>query len=616
MNAFLAELRRRNVFRVAAAYLVVGWLILQVIALIEAPLALPAWTDTLVIVLLGVGLPVALIFAWAFEMTPEGVKRTIDVDPETSISDKTGRRLDYAVFAALIVLVGLIGWQQVGGRPATLPETADARVAAALDRSIAVLPFEDFSPQGDQEWFADGLAEEILNALARAPDLLVASRTSSFAYKNSDEEIPAIAEALGVAHILEGSVRRSGDRLRVTAQLIRASDGFHLWSENYDRSTADAIAIQEDIAIEIARTLETALDPEALADMADVGTSSIAAYEAYLEGLALLRRQSNSGEEGLQDQAGLAFDRARSIDPDFVAAHAAAAQYYATAIYPTTTGSVDARLLSESLRGYLERIDGAIAASRDETQTALYRARRAHVLGRLNDAADYLYTYIEARPLDDEALAFLATVEVHRARYEAAREAGARSEALIQGQAANYRDQIISYVWARAFDDAARIAREGAAAHPDNFGLLYQAHRALLWAGDFETAARIAPRLINNPDVGEQTRLLVSLRQFCVEGRREEAEAAYERIRDFETADVGGLWLSAMVMGREEDAYAVAAPFDRETPPYPLLGWLFYPYFDATLFPHFNALLEREGVERPPPVDIPYACPPAEGDAP
>ena len=165
---------------------------------------------------------------------------------------------------------------------------------ASAPKSIAVLPFADLSQAQDQEWFADGLTEEILNALAKTPDLLVSSRTSSFRYKGSTLDIPDIAKELGVAHVLEGSVRSSSNRIRVTAQLIRASDGFHIWSENYDRDLADMIEIQEDLALNIANALETTMDPEALAAMLNTGTRSVEAYEAYLRGLSLGQKSRSS----------------------------------------------------------------------------------------------------------------------------------------------------------------------------------------------------------------------------------------------------------------------------------------------------------------------------------
>ena len=218
-----------------------------------------------------------------------------------------------AVLAFIAVAVIAIFVLTRGGGEPNGARTKTAEAVVDRSKSIAVLPFDDFSAD-DNEWFADGLTEEILNSLARTPDLLVASRTSSFAYKDTEEEIPAIARRLGVEHVLEGSVRRAGDRLRVTAQLIRASDGFHLWSENFDRDADDVIAIQEEIAIAIAKALKTAMDPKALEEMLSAGTRSVDAYEAYLEGLAL-RSESSASGENLRERADQAFERARAIDP-------------------------------------------------------------------------------------------------------------------------------------------------------------------------------------------------------------------------------------------------------------------------------------------------------------
>jgi TolB-like protein len=186
---------------------------------------------------------------------------------------------------ALAVVVLLVDKVWLSGAGDGAPEAV-----AEVDKSVAVLPFADLSQNQDQEWFADGLAEEILNALARTPDLLISARTSTFAYKGTDKDIPTIAKELGVAHVLEGSVRRAGERIRVTAQLIRAVDGFHLWSQNYDRDATDIIEIQEDLAIQIANALETTMDPESLTDMVRVGTSSVEAYQAYIHSVALLAR--------------------------------------------------------------------------------------------------------------------------------------------------------------------------------------------------------------------------------------------------------------------------------------------------------------------------------------
>lgn len=296
MNHLLAELRRRNVFRVAAAYLVVGWLTLQIVSLIEAPLGLPDWTDTLVIVLIGIAFPIALILAWAFEVTPDGVKLTAAVPEDQSIAGKTARRLDYVIAGGIVVLIGAIIWQQVA-RPqaATAPELA-ARAEAGEGASVAVLPFADMSPDSDQAYFADGISEEILNVLVRIPGLQVAGRTSSFAYRGQDQDLREIGNALDVSHVLEGSVRRSGTRLRITAQLIRSADGFHIWSETYDREIADIFDIQDDIAGAVADELATSLGLDAGA-VSVARTSDLAAYESFLHARQLFRDRGQANLE-------------------------------------------------------------------------------------------------------------------------------------------------------------------------------------------------------------------------------------------------------------------------------------------------------------------------------
>ncbi|WP_291841760.1 hypothetical protein [Maricaulis sp.] len=296
MNRLLSELRRRNVFRVATAYLVVGWVLIQVVSLIAEPLGLPDWTDTFFIVLLGVGFPIALLLAWAFEMTPEGMKLTVAVPADDGIATQTARKLDYAIVAGLVVLVGVIVWQQLASpQAATAPELA-ARAEAGEGASVAVLPFADMSPDSDQAYFADGISEEILNVLVRIPDLQVAGRTSSFAYRGQDQDLREIGSALNVSHVLEGSVRRSGTRLRITAQLIRSEDGFHLWSETYDRELTDIFDIQDEIAGAVADELATSLGLETGA-ISVARTSDLGAYESFLHARQLFRERGQANLE-------------------------------------------------------------------------------------------------------------------------------------------------------------------------------------------------------------------------------------------------------------------------------------------------------------------------------
>jgi TolB-like protein len=281
--SFLKELNRRNVLKIAVAYVVVAWILLQVVNNVVVPLRLPDWTPTLVIVLLGVGFPIALIIAWAFEKTPDGVKRIL---PATTDPDPAGALAETTAVAA--------------SEPAS---TAP---------SIAVLPFADMSPDKDQEYFSDGLSEELLNKLARIKGLQVAGRTSSFHFKGKNEDIRTIAEKLGVAHVLEGSVRKSGDKLRITAQLIKAKDGYHLWSQNYDRKFEDIFAIQDEIAEAVATALEVTLGVGQLGRIPGM-TRNAEAYDEYLKGSALHMRY----EPATYPRAIEHLQRAIVIDPSF-----------------------------------------------------------------------------------------------------------------------------------------------------------------------------------------------------------------------------------------------------------------------------------------------------------
>ena len=505
-----------------------------------------------------------------------------------------------------VILISLVVFRG-GGEQAAPVETAEAGVDRS--KSIAVLPFDDFSAD-DNEWLADGLTEEILNSLARTPDLLVASRTSSFAYKDTDEEIPAIAKALGVEHIIEGSVRRAGDRLRVTVQLIRASDGFHVWSENYDRDTDDIIAIQEEIAVEIAQALKTAMDPKALADMLSVGTRSTKAYEAYLEGSALSARTGETGDVSFVDRANAAFERARTIDPSFARAHHAAAIVWRTNLTPTTIQSREVGGIDQNYSEFLSRINAAIETETNEAQRHRYLAEKATINFKIKESISHYKAYLEEYPLDAESLGDLARAYVFVGDYPNAQATARRVEELTGDNPNAYSAAIINYVWSKAYGDAARVSREAIAAYPDHALIAYQVHRALLWAGEIDEARALAPRVV---ELFPSQKEIVELRQACADGDRATAEAAMQEIFANGGDDFAGAgWIAARMLGDDEAAQRITAPYDREKPPYLLRAWLYYPYFDAYAHPNFAAALEREGMERPPASKIPFACPPAE----
>ena len=238
--SFFNELKRRNVFRVGIAYILLGWVVMQAADFALDLIDAPNWIIQALFIIGLAGLPIALFFAWAFEVTPEGIKREKEVDRSASITPQTGRKLDRAIIvflaAAVVFLLLKPMWQErqtdsaeVTATPSSTGDT-NAEAPRPTDKSVAVLPFVRLSSGEDDEFFADGLTEEILNALAQLPELQVTARTSSFSFKGQDTPVNEIAAELGVRHVVEGSVRRAGDRIRVTAQLIRAEDGINLWS--------------------------------------------------------------------------------------------------------------------------------------------------------------------------------------------------------------------------------------------------------------------------------------------------------------------------------------------------------------------------------------------------
>ncbi|MBY6204556.1 hypothetical protein [Halomonas denitrificans] len=320
----IAELKRRKVFRVAAAYAVVAWGLAQVADLVLENTTAPPWVMQVILLMLALGFPLAVILAWAFEVTPEGVKRTESLGGNERAPAMAAP--DYLLVGMLLAVIVVAGFQltrmadpaiEPTATPAATAGEAGADTSTISAASIAVLPFADLSPIGDQEYFSDGIAEEILNVLAAIDGLRVASRTSSFLYKDPSEPIPTIAEALGVAHVLEGSVRKSGNRIRITAQLIRADSDAHLWSDTYDRElSADTVfAIQDEIAQAIVDALrnELGLDIQGEVRVAS-DTESLDAYEIYLRAREMFRDRSDLPE------AFALFERAVEIDPDFARA--------------------------------------------------------------------------------------------------------------------------------------------------------------------------------------------------------------------------------------------------------------------------------------------------------
>jgi TolB-like protein/Flp pilus assembly protein TadD len=393
------DLKRRKVFRVAIGYVVGAFVLMQVADATFEPLNLPAWSATLVLWLLILGLPVALFLAWALEVTPEGIKRT-DATPGKAVP---------------------------AGKTRSAPKVSDD------EASIAVLPFADMSPEKDQDHFCEGMAEEIINALARMRDVHVASRTGSFQFKGTNTDINVIGQQLNVNTVLEGSVRKAGGQLRVTAQLINVADGFHIWSESFDRELKDVFGIQKEIAENVARAFKLTLSPLEERAIEQQPTDNIEAYEYYLRGRKHFFQLNEDGWARARE----AFSRAIELDSDYALAYAGLADCFSF-LYMYADSSASNRLQAETnSRLAMQLAPGlaAVHASRglalslghrhEEAEKAFRRAveldpklfdayyfhgRHAFAQGRLEEAAALFEKASEVRQDDYQAISLLAQV--------------------------------------------------------------------------------------------------------------------------------------------------------------------------------------------------------------
>ena len=306
IDNFFAELKRRNVYKVAVAYAVVAWLVIQAASIFLPAFDAPPWVMKIFIIVIIFGFPVALILSWAFEITPEGIKLESEIEPSKSVTRCTGRKIVAVTIALAVVAAGLFVYQLVRSKTDTSNSPITPTIA---NKSIAVLPFVDLSEGHNQEYFCDGISEEILDALAKVEGLRVVARTSSFAFKRKSADVSEIGQKLNVQNVLEGSLRREGNRIRVTAQLINARDGFHIWSDTYERELQSVFAVQDEITRAIVDALKVTL---AVAPAARPQQNT-EAYDLYLQGLYL---SNKTDEESLRKSLVL-FQRALDIDPNF-----------------------------------------------------------------------------------------------------------------------------------------------------------------------------------------------------------------------------------------------------------------------------------------------------------
>jgi TolB-like protein len=528
MGSLFAELKRRNLFRIAALYLVGSWVLLQVADVLFGLLELPGWSLRLVAAILVLGFPVALVFAWVYEMTPEGLKPAHTVAPEHSISSQTARKLNTVITVVLVAAVLLLIGDRVLQRdtssvtpatsavPGETPANPDTTPGTPQKQSVAVLPFVDMSPAKDQEYFTDGLTENLLNGLAQVPGLQVAGRTSSFAFKGKNEDLRSVGQQLGVANILEGSVQKSGERIRITAQLVNADNGFHLWSQTFDRTLEDIFAVQDEIAGEVTKALKVALlGHEAQATETHAAITNSEAYSEYLKGRYVFKRFTLEDAAAAIDH----YQRALELDPTLAPAWAG----LASAVAWRTGYSSDFAKGNEEARAAANK-----ALELDPTLPEAYQALAQVQMGYDWDwsgAQASLQRALALRPGDATILDDLSSLEG---------VLGRREDALRHIQQAALLDPLdwgiqtslgSAYVGLRQYDKAEEIYRRVQEMDPDRAVIHYALARIFLFTGRPERAlAEFKKEKFEFLSLEGQAIALNAL------GRQDEARAVLDRL--------------------------------------------------------------------------------------
>src|SRR5437868_4706404 len=476
-KSFFGELKRRNVYKVAVAYAVVAWLVTQIATQVFPFLEIPNWVVRLVIALVVIGFPVALIIAWAFEATPEGIKRTevADVMPATTSHKKRAWIYVVVVGAAFSIGLFFIGRYTAGN---ATPRQSEAATAPA--KSIAVLPFESLSEDKANAYFAEGVQDEILTRLAKVADLKVISRTSTQRFKSAPPDLRDIAKQLGVMNILEGSVQKANDQVRVNVQLINAMTDAHLWADIYDRKLTDIFSVESDIAKTIADTLQAKLTGSEKTAISKAPTANTEAYELYHKGRSLWEKRSGDNIP----KAIAFFEQAIARDPNYALAYAGLAQAYILVPFYTGTDRFDA---------YLKAKDAAIKALRLDSNLAEAHAALGKVLFFSEiDLAGAMREYqraIELAPNDATAHHWFGNDTLAAlGQFEEAIAEGKRSVELDPLSVVINVDLGETFYYARRYDEAARQMRKALEIDPTSFYAHYNLGIVLQLMGDLPGA--------------------------------------------------------------------------------------------------------------------------------
>jgi TolB-like protein len=603
------ELKRRNVFRVVGAYLVMSWLLLQVADVVLDAFNVPDWTFRFLIIALAIGLVPAAVFSWVFEMTPDGIRKESEIEAGQSVTPATGRKLNYVTIGMVIVGIVFVLVQQrqpeeqqapvmdvASQDAATTTPSAPDTAPDADSRSIAVLPFVNMSPDAENEYFADGLSEELLNQLAQIPNLQVAGRTSSFSFKGKNEDLRVIGATLGVANVLEGSVRRQGDHVRVTAQMIRVSDGFHLWSNNYDRTMDDVFAIQDDISANVANALKIILDEPARQRMQAAGVRNVEAFVEFQKGSELFDIAHGASDLIGTMQKGLVhYDRAIELVPDFAAAYWQKSDYYAHVILESNSTEEERENALFDLR---EVLDAAYRLSGDSKRKAFIDVDRVLFSDDWTPLHDRIKKALATTGCPEPTWMEVATgigyakaAEDMWARYLRCEPLNSTGPMQLSG----------TLFWQDDYESALRVLNEGEILMGSNPWYSANRQRVLMALGRVDEALALAPEVIGDVAFFGMTGETLPL---ALSGNIEGARLAMERWQAANGRNLRNEIEIHAAMGDRQRANELAAEIDAR-PGGPMLLLLTVMYcacgepFDLEATPNFRMRLKESGTAWP-----------------
>jgi TolB-like protein/Flp pilus assembly protein TadD len=513
--SFLTELKRRKVYRVAVAYAIVAWLLIQAASILFPTFEAPLWVMKVFVTAVILGFPVALILAWAFELTPEGIRRAEEPAPRESKAPKAGRKWSAIIVAAAVLAAALLAFQFTRSRkPATAELPRQPAPATSMDKSVAVLPFENLSSDKENAFFAQGIQDEIITTLSKISGLRVISRTSTAHYQSAPENLPEIARQLRVSNVLEGSVQKVGDRVHINVQLIQADNDAHLWAQSYNRQLTDIFGVEAEVAKSIADSLQATLSPQEKARVETKPTNNADAYVLYLRARDYQTRPDNLLQD-FQSAINL-YEQAIKLDPKFALAHARLAATESNVYHfyePTDTWKQEAHAEAlKSLRLQPNLGEGHLALG-------LYQY---YMEGDYDAALRELALAAEALPNDGDVGLYTAAVLRRRGDFTQALAAYQHAEQIDPRNAITLYDSSQTYFGLRDWQRAAEGMDRVLALFPDSFNVKIQrAYIEFCWRGStapIKTALQSLPPNLDPDGVVTFARWDVSLMDRDVDG--------------------------------------------------------------------------------------------------